>query len=178
MSRENNFIFDNIEIEEVNENFFHLLNHEWMLVTAGVLDDFNTMTASWGTFGMLWNMPVAVIFVRPHRYTYEFIEKYPLFTLTFFDTRYKDILNYCGQHSGKSVDKIKETGLIPYELPSKAITFEQGRMVIECRKIYFDDLKHERFLEKEIIHRAYPGKDFHRFYIGEITQCYRSILNQ
>ncbi|MCX7986485.1 MAG: flavin reductase [Bacteroidales bacterium] len=173
MSKENTSLFESIEIEEVNENFFQLLNHDWMLVTAGVLDDFNTMTASWGTFGILWNKPVAIIFIRPHRYTYNFVEKYAHFTLTFFDTRYKDILNFCGQHSGKDVDKVKETGLIPYELSSGAITFEQGRLVIECQKIYFDDLKNDRFLDREIIHRAYPAKDFHRFYIGEITQCYK-----
>jgi flavin reductase (DIM6/NTAB) family NADH-FMN oxidoreductase RutF len=173
MNSDHNGIFETIDIESVNENFFSLLNHDWMLVTAGEMDDFNTMTASWGTLGMLWNKPVAVIFVRPHRYTYEFVEKYPYFTLSFFETRYKDILNYCGQHSGKNVDKVKETGLIPYALASGAVTFEQARLIIECRKLYFDDLKHDHFIDKEIIHRAYPGKDFHRFYIGEIMQCYQ-----
>jgi len=173
MNSDHNGIFETIDIESVNENFFSLLNNDWMLVTAGEMDDFNTMTASWGTLGMLWNKPVAVIFVRPHRYTYEFVEKYPYFTLSFFETRYKDILNYCGQHSGKNVDKVKETGLIPYVLPSGAVTFEQARLIIECRKLYFDDLKHDHFIDKEIIHRAYPSKDFHRFYIGEIMQCYQ-----
>jgi len=173
MNSDHNGIFETIDIESVNENFFSLLNHDWMLVTAGEMDDFNTMTASWGTLGMLWNKPVAVIFVRPHRYTYEFVEKYPYFTLSFFETRYKDILNYCGQHSGKNIDKVKETGLIPYALQSGAVTFEQARLIIECRKLYFDDLKHDHFIDKEIIQRAYPAKDFHRFYIGEIMQCYQ-----
>ncbi len=32
-----------------------------MLVTAGTKEKFNTMTASWGGIGWLWNKPVAFV---------------------------------------------------------------------------------------------------------------------
>ena len=50
-----------------NENAFDLIGKEWMLVTAGNKEKFNTMTASWGGIGWLWNKPVAFIFIRPER---------------------------------------------------------------------------------------------------------------
>lgn len=64
-----------IEIKDLTENFFESISKEWMLVTAGTPEHFNTMTASWGGIGFLWNKPVAFVFIRPERYTYEFAEK-------------------------------------------------------------------------------------------------------
>lgn len=63
-----------IEVSELNDNVFTTIGKEWMLVTAGTKDKFNMMTASWGCLGWLWNKPVAVMFIRPERYTHEFIE--------------------------------------------------------------------------------------------------------
>jgi flavin reductase (DIM6/NTAB) family NADH-FMN oxidoreductase RutF len=173
-----NDVFEKIDVKKLNENFFHLIDNDWMLVTAGNIDNFNTMTASWGTFGILWNKPVAIVFIRPHRYTFEFIEKSTYYTLTFFDNQYRNILNFCGQHTGKKVDKIKETGLAPVLCPSGAITYQQGRLVFECKKLYSDDFKSDRFKEVELIHRAYPSKDFHRFYVGEIVNCYHTLIKE
>ena len=72
-----------IAIKDLSENFFEVIGKEWMLVTAGNKDHFNTMTASWGGIGFLWNKPVVYIFIRPERYTFEFIEKSEYFTLSF-----------------------------------------------------------------------------------------------
>ena len=74
-------------------NVFTLIDKDWMLITAGTLDKFNTMTASWGGFGILWNEPVSFVFVRPTRFTYLFMEKNDFFTLSFFDHKYRKILN-------------------------------------------------------------------------------------
>jgi flavin reductase (DIM6/NTAB) family NADH-FMN oxidoreductase RutF len=146
-----------------------------MLVTAGKIDHFNTMTASWGTTGILWNKPIAVCFIRPHRYTFEFAEKYELFTLSFFDPLHRGALNYCGAHSGRNVDKMAGTGLTPIATPNGNITYEQSRLVIECKKLYADYLKEQNFIEKSLITRNYPQKDFHRFFIGEIVGCYERL---
>jgi flavin reductase (DIM6/NTAB) family NADH-FMN oxidoreductase RutF len=164
-------MFEEIDIKSLPDNVFHLLENDWMLITAGTKDKFNTMTASFGTFGILWNKPIAIIFIRPQRYTFAFVEKNPEFTLTVFQEKYRKALQYCGQFSGRNVDKVKETGLTPLVLPSGNIAFEQARIIIECKKIYSDDFKSENFIDKEIIHRIYPTKDFHRMYIGEITKC-------
>ena len=58
-----------IAIKDLSENFFEVIGKEWMLVTAGNKDHFNTMTASWGGIGFLWNKPVVYVFIRPERYT-------------------------------------------------------------------------------------------------------------
>lgn len=60
---------------ELTGNVFRLIGRDLVLVTAGKERSFNTMTASWGGLGVLWNAPVSMIFVRPSRYTYEFIER-------------------------------------------------------------------------------------------------------
>ena len=52
-----------IAIKDLSENFFEVIGKEWMLVTAGNKDHFNTMTASWGGIGFLWNKPVVYVFI-------------------------------------------------------------------------------------------------------------------
>ncbi|OPZ98530.1 MAG: Flavoredoxin [Bacteroidetes bacterium ADurb.Bin408] len=127
------------------------------------------MTAAWGGLGFLWKKPVVYCFIRPTRYTYHFFENNDNFSVCFFDKTFKDALNYCGTHSGKDVDKIKQTGLIPIEGVCGTIIFEQARLALECKKIYFDDIKPAHFLDKDI-DRLYD-KDYHRMYIGEILSC-------
>lgn len=43
--------------EEITTNPFRLIGKEWMLVTAEMNGKANTMTASWGGVGVLWNKP-------------------------------------------------------------------------------------------------------------------------
>ena len=161
-----------IRPDEINENVFRLIDKEWMLITAGQKEHYNTMTASWGGFGILWHDPVAFIFVRPQRYTYEFLEQYDEYTLCFFDEGYRKALNYCGSHSGREGDKALATGLTPLATPNGNIYFKQGRMVIECRKIYFNDIEPLNFRDDHI-EKNYPKKDYHRMYIGRIINCWR-----
>jgi flavin reductase (DIM6/NTAB) family NADH-FMN oxidoreductase RutF len=163
-------IFNKIDANTITDNPFKLMKDDWMLVTAGTKDSFNTMTAAWGGLGVLWNKQVVFCFVRPTRHTYQFMEKSEYFTLTFFDEKYRAILNLCGSKSGRDIDKIKETGLIPIESEKGSVYFEQARMVFECRKIYFDDIKQKNFLDSKI-HESYPLKDYHRLYVGEIINC-------
>jgi flavin reductase (DIM6/NTAB) family NADH-FMN oxidoreductase RutF len=163
-------MFKDITVNKINENAFHLIGKQWMLITAGSINSFNTMTAAWGGFGFLWNFPVVYIFIRPQRHTFKFVEDNPFFTLTFFEKEHKNILTYCGSHSGKDYNKIKETGLIPLETNMGNIYFEQARLVLECKKVYFDDIKPELF-EDRLIQRNYPNKDYHRMYIGKVVNC-------
>jgi len=164
--------FTKIQPENITDNTFKLIDKDWMLITAGRYDDFNTMTASWGGMGILWHKQIAICFIRPQRYTFGFAERYDHFTLSFFPDAYRKILTYCGTYSGKEVDKIINTGLIPLETESGNIFYEQAKLVVECKKIYFDDLKPDNFLDPEI-QKNYPINDYHRMYIGEIMTCYK-----
>jgi len=163
--------FRQIPVKELNDNVFQQIGDEWMLITAGSPDHFNTMTASWGTLGILWHLPVALCFVRPHRYTFEFTETSDHYTLSFLEDQYRDILQFCGTRSGRNTDKIAETGLIPRVTDNGNIYYEQCKLVLECRKLYSDWLKEEHFLVQNLIGKNYPRKDFHKFYIGEIISC-------
>jgi flavin reductase (DIM6/NTAB) family NADH-FMN oxidoreductase RutF len=163
-----------VDPESLNENFFKLLNRGWMLITAGVTGNFNTMTASWGSTGILWNKPIAICFIRPHRYTFQFAEQHDFFTLSFFPDKYRKILNFCGANSGRDTDKIANTGLKPVETKNGNITFEQASLVLECRKLYADFLKQDNFIGYGIIEKNYPNRDFHRFFIGEIVGCFKN----
>lgn len=161
--------FKEVPIFDFNKNIFLMLEKDWMLITAGNQSHFNTMTASWGGFGVLWNKNVAFIFIRPTRYTYQFANEHEFLSLCFFPEKYHGILNYCGTHSGKKVDKIKETGLKPFETSSGAIAFEQASIILECKKLYQSDINPEYFFQPET-DKNYPQKDYHRMYICEIVR--------
>ena len=155
---------------ELDGNAFKLIGKDWMLITAGNLDSFNTMTASWGGMGEFWNRRVVFTFVRPQRHTFKFIEREEYFTLCFFGEEYRKALSYCGSHSGRDVNKAKETGLTPAISQQGSVYFEEAWLVLECRKAYYQDIDPEKMLyipPDEI----YALKDYHRMYIGEIVRC-------
>jgi len=161
--------FTEVRPELLTDNPFKLIGSDWMLITAGTPEAFNTMTASWGGLGVLWERQVGFCFIRPTRYTYEFIEHAENFTLSFFEERFRKALTYCGTHSGRDGDKIREAGLTPVK-EGGAVYFAEARLVLVCRKLYFQDISPDRFLDPAI-ESMYPKKDYHRMYVGEIGKC-------
>lgn len=153
----------------IKDNPFQLIGSDWMLLTAGTLESFNTMTASYGTLGELWHKKVAYCYVRPQRYTYEFMEKNDCFTLSFFDENYRDVLKLCGTKSGRDIDKMKGIGLTPAVGETGSVYFEEARLVLECKKIYYQDIDPTKFLDPGI--DTEYDNDYHRVYIGEIVRA-------
>ncbi len=163
------------DLSVLSENMIEAISKEWMLVTAGTTDKWNTMTASWGSLGFLWGRPVAFVFVRPERYTHEFIECNDRLTLAFLGAGNRAILNYCGSHSGRDCDKAAETGLAPVATPEGAVTFEQARLTLVGRKLYRTELKESEFIDKSCLERWYgpgPGQSLHTVYVVEIEGIY------
>ena len=103
-------MLEKCEVKSLDQNVFTLIGEQWMLITAGTPEHCNTMTASWGGLGVLWGADVATCYIRPQRYTYEFIEKSDYFTLSFLGEAYRKQLALCGAKSGREVDKVKECG--------------------------------------------------------------------
>lgn len=159
-----------IKATEIRENAVKLIGKDWMLITSGDEKGYNTMTASWGGLGQLWNKDVCFIFVRPQRYTYEFLEKNDLFTLSFYPDEYKKALSFCGTKSGRDCDKAKETGLTPL-FTDGSTAFEEAKLTLVCRKIAFQDMSPDGFID-EGIKNNYAGNDYHRIYVGEILKVY------
>ncbi len=161
--------FKEIKPDQLSDNPFKLIGSDWMLITAGTPDSFNTMTASWGGLGILWERRACFIFIRPTRYTYEFVERSANFTLSFFAEEHRDSLTFCGTHSGRDSDKIKGAGITPVK-DEGFVYFSEARLVLQCRKLYFQDIKPANFLDPKI-ESMYPAKDYHRMYVGEIVKC-------
>lgn len=164
-----------ISIDSLNDNLIETIGREWMLVAAGKKDDFNVMTASWGCVGWLWNRPVAVIFIRPERFTHEFIENNNIVTLSFLskESDMRSIYNFCGSKSGRDYNKVEETGLIPVQTDCGGVAFEQARLVLECEKLYKNSMSPESFINPEI-NKWYGGSNggYHDVYIMEIKNVY------
>ena len=157
------------------EDALNLIGKQWMLVTAGTSEKFNTMTASWGGLGWLWNKPVAFVFIRPERYTHGFIEASDCMTLSFYGEEYREALKICGTKSGRDTDKVAATGLTPVELESGNMTFGEARLTLDCRKLFKTEMTECDFIDKDILARWYnekPGGGLHTIYIAEIESVY------
>ncbi|MDE5583024.1 MAG: flavin reductase [Ruminococcus sp.] len=164
--------FKKISLDGLSFNPFEKIGKEWTLITGGNAEKFNTMTASWGQLGVLWNKNVLTCYIRPNRYTYEFIENGDFFTCSFFGGECRKALSFCGSHSGRDCDKVKETGLTPCELDG-CMAFEEAELVFVCRKLYSYDLQESGFLTDDGIPEKFFSTDpYHRAYISEITAVY------
>lgn len=164
-----------IQLNTLNDNVFETIGKEWMLITAGTPEKYNTMTASWGCIGWLWNKPVAVIFVRPERYTHDFVEAGDYVTLSFLGNtpEARRIYNFCGSKSGRDYDKAKETGLTAAATELGNVAFNQARLTLEGRKLYKDAIRPEHFLSPDIA-KFYGGThgNYHDVYVLEIVNAY------
>lgn len=150
---------------------YDLMERQTFVLASGSFTEgrFNTMNIGWGFLGSMWNKPCAIVPVRPTRYTYEFIENSPDFTLCAFPEAYKKDVHYLGTHSGRDEDKLSHTRLTPQASQVvSAPSFAEAELVIECKKIYWVDLDPSRFLDPTI-NRNYLSYDYHRMYYGEMV---------
>ena len=158
-----------IAFSDLQMNPYDKIGGEWMLCTAGGEGSYNTMTCSWGHLGCLWNLPTAVCYVRPQRYTKEFIDREEKYTLCFFPEQYKKALGYLGTKSGRDEDKVAAAGLTPVHVDGYTY-FAEASLVLVCRTLYQAPLKEEYFRDKAVLDKNYPQKDFHDLYIGHIEK--------
>ena len=165
-------MFLKIDPKALNFNVFSAIGDQWMLITAGTKERCNTMTASWGGLGVLWGAPMAIAYIRPQRYTKEFVDENEYFTLSFFPEEYRRQLSLCGTKSGRDVDKVKECGFTVAEGAGGAPYFEQAELVFVCRKRFVQPMDPAR-LPEDVKERWYPQKDYHTLYIGEIVEAYQ-----
>lgn len=165
--------FKKMPWESLNDNVIRLIGIDWMLITAGTMENgFNMMTASWGSLGWLWEKPVSIIFVRPQRYTYQFTENESYYTVSFFEEKYRGILREMGAVSGRDFDKISGSGLTPMPTENGSIAFREAKLILECKKLYASNLQEENFIESALPEKVYPTKDFHKMYVGEIVNVW------
>ncbi len=148
------------------------------LLTTKADGKVNTMTISWGTLGIEWNQPIFTAFVRHSRYTKTLLQENAQFTVSIPYGQYdKNILAYCGKHSGRDVDKITALGLhmqdgVSVDVPAIC----ELALVLECKAIYIqaqdpaaiDQDTDARFYAKASANEG----DYHIAYYGQITAAY------
>ena len=182
-----------ISYKDLKFNPFNLIGDEWMLITAGderlrVGDGtsgmhsslqakrpkgraVNTMTASWGHLGCLWgnNDPSAVVYIRESRYTKEFVDEEPYFSLCVMDKSFKKQMAYLGSTSGRDEDKIAKAGLTPI-YADNTVYFEEAKLVLICKKVYAAEIQPSGIIYQETIDQSYPQGDYHTMYVGKIEK--------
>jgi len=160
--------FQPVDIKALNDNFFTRIGKEWSLITAGNADKCNTMTASWGGVGVLWNKDVVFSFIRKSRYTLEFVNNNDYYTVSFFGGDCMKELAYCGKVSGRDADKIAQTGLTPV-FDREAPYFAQADLVLICKKLYQQTMNADSFFDKADVEKFYGDNDWHDIIVGEIV---------
>jgi flavin reductase (DIM6/NTAB) family NADH-FMN oxidoreductase RutF len=162
-----------IEFDQLLPETLGALRSEGLLLVGAKEDGTaNTMTIGWATFGILWGRPICVVLVRPSRYTYEFLEEVPDFTVNVLPKELAEVAAYCGTVSGRDEDKFEKKGLTctPGRMVKSPIV-EEGVIHYECRTVHRNDLIPDQ-LDDGIKASAYPRGDFHRLYYGQIVASY------
>jgi len=162
-------MFQSINPKDLKDNVFSLIGDKWMLITAGTAERCNTMTASWGGLGVIWGAPAATCYIRPQRYTKEFVDREECFTLSFFGEEHRKQLSLCGSKSGRDVDKVKECGFTVKTAQCGAPYFEEADLVLVCRKRFVQEMDPDN-MPQDVKEKWYPNQDYHTMYIGEIVE--------
>lgn len=162
-----------VDYRTLSFNPFTKLDRNWALLAAGEKGKWNAMTVSWGGMGTLWGAPAVTVYVRKSRYTLEFIEKSPIFTLTFLQDGHKDALSVYGSKSGRDIDKMAGCGLTPCFVEGHP-TFEEAETVFVCRKRFHQYMPPEQFEDDETIKEWYADNNFHNMFVGEVIACYQN----
>ena len=150
---------------------FELFDKGWALVTAGPIDNHNSMTISWGETGTLWSLPVVTIYVKPCRYTHKFMEENGYFVVSFFKEEYKKALGVMGSKSGRDINKDELSGLIPLEYEGLTI-YQEADVTLICKNIYQNDLDLKN-IPQEYKDRYYQIEKPHTMYVGEVVKILR-----
>ncbi len=162
------------DVNSLDDSYARMMSKDWALVSAGDAASFNTMTISWGTLGSLWRKPVVTIYIKPSRYTHQFIEQEQRVTISLFGGNHKEDLLYLGRNSGRDGDKLSKTSLSAVFTPSGLPTFQQAEVVIEGRKLYKSRFEAVNFVDEQLRDRLYSSDpdDFHDAYIFEVERVW------
>ncbi|SDB22885.1 flavin reductase family protein [Eubacterium oxidoreducens] len=161
--------FQPFDATTLDINPFRIFEKDWGVLTAMAGGKVNAMTVSWGGMGVIWGKKVATIYVRESRYTKELIDKSDVFSITFFDEKYRSMLKYLGAASGRDENKIKTAGM-KVNLHKEIPFIDEGNFAIVCKKMAAVPMPKETFTDASIDEQFYADGDYHTMYIGEIVE--------
>ena len=165
-------LFKQVDPAVATGNVFKLVGQDFTVITAGTELNYNSMTASWGGWGILFNEPTTWCMLRANRYTLEYIRKENLYTMCYFDDVYKDQVMLFGSASGRDSDKMKRHTLTPVETPERAIAYKEAKLILECELVEVTTVHPDDFLtadSRTFITEAYAeAHDYHKLVFGKI----------
>ena len=157
--------------DEFDENIFKLVGKDFTVITAG--EDPNSMVASWGGVGIMFNKPVTWCFLRANRFTLEKIRETGTYTMCYFPDQYKGDIMQFGMMSGRNTDKMAQTKLTPFQTPDGYPAYKEAKIIIECKLIAASTVSKDEFYTDEaktFLQEGYDeAKDWHKLVYGEIT---------
>ncbi|GHV39343.1 hypothetical protein FACS1894179_04120 [Bacteroidia bacterium] len=169
-------LFKQISPEEIHDNVFTLVGKDFFAITAGKKDHYNSMIGSGGGFGMLFRKPATWCLLRADRYTLEMIEKEQTYTLSYFPNEYKEQMLFLGSKSGRDNKKMKEVELTSIQTPSGNISFEEARLIFECKLTQLTTPNPDDFYTqeaKDYLNEAYKeASNYRKYLFGEITHIW------
>ena len=161
-------------IIEAQADFTQHISSDWALVSAGTLDDYNTMTIGWGSAGVLWGKPIVSVFVHPNRHTHAYLESNDYFTVQLFDEAYRRDLAILGSKSGRDTDKVALTGLTPTAI-CEGVGFQEARLTLVMKKILTHHLVPiDAPVDFLVNHMdGLYAEKAHTIFMGEVIGCIR-----
>ncbi len=168
----------------------HILSQlqKGVTITAGVGEQANPMSISWGTLGIEWNKPIFITFVRTGRHTRTLLDETGEFTVNIpmpkseeETVAVKNIIRVCGTKSGRDINKIAELGLTA--VPSDEVAapgLKELPLTLECRVVHQQLQDKDAMVPDVLAHypqdagseNAGSNRDFHIAYYGEIVKAY------
>jgi len=149
-------------------------SQDWMALAMGSSKQYNAMTIAWGGIGELWGKHVVTVYVSGDRASKKLMDDNAFFTVTGFpqSKACKDALVYIGSHSMRDEpEKVANAGLTVEFTELGNPIFSEGRLAIECRKLYSAPLDLNR-MPQDIRERLYGEMAVHTMYIGEIVNVW------
>ena len=159
--------------EDFTENGFQWFR-EAELLAAGDKAKSNAMTIGWGGIGTLWGRTALTVYVAEKRYTKEFMDNSPYFTVMAFDVEHSKVLDYMGRNSGRDGDKAEALGLHTAYTENGTPYYTEADLVIECKTMYaapFDP----QYFKNDVPQRMYSNfpAGLHTMYIGEVVNAWK-----
>ncbi|MDR2450112.1 MAG: flavin reductase [Prevotellaceae bacterium] len=169
-------LFQPIAPAAMTGNVFKLVGQDFTVITAGTELNYNSMTASWGGWGVLFNEPTTWCILRANRYTLEFIRKENLYTMCYFDDQYKDQVMLFGSASGRNSDKMKNHTLTAVETPEGSIAYKEAKLIIECELTEITTVSPDDFYSADartfITEAHAEAHDYHKLVFGKIAKAW------
>lgn len=169
-------LFDTIDVRNIKEDVFTLVGEDYGILTAGTPEKSNSMVTSWGGWGIVFGKPGVFHFLRSNRYTLELMREQQAYTVSYFDSEFKDDIMQFGMKSGRDSDKMKETKLTAVQTPDGNPAYKEAKIILECRLAEVTTVAPENFYndeDRKFVTDAHAETgDWHKLVLSQITKAW------